>query len=193
MHPPYLLQFEVRHNDGKGIPYPGRHPDGEYQNHGYFSLVERQDLIDKVPEAMNNPELRMLLQALNDPAGGLMTTGCAKWHKPQQDGSHVISGYVEFCFNSHSMGTDASDFFPLFFHFGVALEKQRFSTPVQFQWELMAAHFVEKNLDTYTVAVFMHTRGTRTKAETQWVEAVTALREFLYGAYPVFGDPLFAA
>jgi hypothetical protein len=64
---------------GIGIPYPCTEPgpDGR-RNYGYFDLKRQPELISKVPELKNTPELRRLVEAINNPDSLFRTLACEK-------------------------------------------------------------------------------------------------------------------
>ena len=59
------------------IPYPAV-DHGDSVNHGYMDLRAHPELIDRVPELEDFPELRSFIVALNAPESRFRSLGCDK-------------------------------------------------------------------------------------------------------------------
>lgn len=178
---------------GKGIPYGGSgeiRPDGD-ANYGFKNLKAALDLLEEIPELARDPALRELVRTVNGPSTGLLTIGCVS--APIRDESgHRMSGYVEFAFNSKIMVSDATHYFPIFFHFDNALRNSALDQ-IHFYWELMGADFLEENFSGFTISVTVNTGhfATPHAATECWKTGIDFLGLYLNSIPPQPGGALF--
>lgn len=168
--------------DGKVVPYGGSgepREDGE-ANYGFFNLKENIEQASSVPELARDPALLALALAINSPTSGLFSLGSTSGEVADADG-YRWSGYIEFALNSRTRVVDASSYFPVFFYFDDYLSKIQSNLQVQFQWELMAAHFSDLKCDGFTCSIFVNTYYVVTpeEAKNNWAEALGIVQNFI--------------
>lgn len=174
----------------KGIPYGGDgilREDGD-ANYGFKSLKGALHLIDEVPELKSDSALRELALAVNQPSTGLLSVGCVGGSVEEQ-GKHRYSGYFEFAFNSRDGISDASNYFPAFFHFDRMMQSLSNVPPVLYHWELIPCTFVERGHPSgYSCAVTVNThwRDSAAEARADWEMSLAYLAQLL-GQIPPFG------
>ena len=198
MNKPYQVGLTISHHE-KGIPYGGyrngeTNEDGSAKNRGFKNLKGRLNLLDEVPELLENPALYELVAAINQPDNGLVSVGCAGWNMSDTNG-HRWQGYIEFAINSSETITDARCYFPMFFLFDQMLHENGFDQPVNYNWELAGARFWPVNTTGFTCAVHVYTPFAPSipEAKGMWQQALDPLIAFL-GDFPMQeGTPLFTA
>jgi hypothetical protein len=183
--------------DGKGVPYGGSgepRADGE-ANYGFFNLKSNLVGASSVPELKRDPALFALARVLNAAGSGFLSLGSTSGAVADTDG-HRWSGYMEFAINSQSLVADAANYFPIFFHFDRFLSRVESELQVQYEWELMGAHFADAQCDGFTCSLFINTHyvASGELAATNWTEALTLCSEFLSGCSSgERPDPIYAA
>ncbi|MBI3430656.1 MAG: hypothetical protein HY018_00385 [Hydrogenophilales bacterium] len=190
----YRNLLSIKHG-GKGIPYGGAgelRPDGD-ANYGFKNLKGRPELLDSVPELLSDPALSEAVKAINAAQTGLFSVGCTSGDIVDENG-HRRTGYVEFAFNSASLVADASNYFPLYFHFDRYLSSSESTLQVAYEWELMQAHFLDTNVGGFTCSVFLNTFyvGSSGEAQKNWAEAIALLTHYLGGIPQRATDYLYA-
>ncbi|MDI1301005.1 MAG: hypothetical protein PSX71_03790 [bacterium] len=171
-----LLAIE---NRGKAVPYESeKHKDSE--NYGFKALKGRMAEAEEVPEAKGFAEIISILKSINEEASPFFSVGCEKSFNKSKDG-YWAKGYIEFSFNYKELIIDAVQYFPLFFHFHRYVEDFANSNSVQFLWELQPAHFIEADVDGFTVCVWITTGELKTldAARALWLSAVKSLEGYL--------------
>ncbi|MFZ3169560.1 MAG: hypothetical protein WA130_18255 [Candidatus Methanoperedens sp.] len=189
----YLNFLSIKH-DGKGIPYGGtrgKREDGS-ENYGYQNLKKSPELIDSIPELQEDPELKKLIKSINSPNGSIFSVGCSSGPVSDEHG-YRYSGYVEFAINSKPLVADASNYFPIFFHFDHHLHSSKFSGKIKFDWELMSAHFVDIGVGGFTCTVFINTSYLQSSLEASqtWANALETLGIFLSSVTGFTGEKLY--
>lgn len=183
--------------DGKGVPYNGfgePRPDGE-ANYGFFNLKGNPAQASSVPELKRDQALLTLARVLNAASSGFFSLGSTSGVVVDANG-HRWSGYMEFAINSQSLVVDAANYFPIFFHFDRFLSRVESDLQVQYQWELMGAHFGDAQCDGFTCSLFINTHYVASSelAARNWMEALRLCSEFFEncsnGEQP---DPIYAA
>lgn len=176
--PTYRNHMSIKQG-GKGVPYGGSgvlREDGE-ANYGFRNLKTNPGDLDSVPELVRDPALRALVVNLNRRNSGFFTVGCMSFDVAEQSG-HRRSGYVEFAANSQRLVADASNYFPLFFHFDSFISKAQRRYEVAIDWELMGAAFIDDvRCDGFTCSVFINTFHVASPEEAvkAWDEALGLL------------------
>jgi hypothetical protein len=181
-------------HDSKGIPYGGSgepRADGE-ANYGFKDIKSKLELLPTIPELARDAALLELVRAISLPSTGLFSIGCLSSHVADKQGVRR-TGYVEFAFNSAAQVQDASNYFPLYFHFDRTLKQSKFSGKVQYQWELKPAMFLDAQIGGFTCSVFLNTfySATEQEAESDWALALRVLMEFLASVPAKHGDLLY--
>lgn len=177
-------------NSGKGVPY-GRADRGDGEvNHGFRVLKGRPERLSEIPELATDPAMRSLLQTINVAEGGLFSIGCLSSAFRDERG-HGRTGYVEFALDSDQWVTDASNYFPIFFHFDRELFQQNYADPMNFTWELMGASFYPANVDGFTATVYLNTAGLPSSGEVDrvWTRGLGILEAHLSRFGPPPGNP----
>jgi hypothetical protein len=177
----YRNCLSIRH-DGKGVPYGANgeiREDGE-ANYGFKNLKADPRLSATIPELARDAPLLELVSALNRPQSGIFTIGCTSGDVSDAQG-HRRSGYFEFAINSCELVGDASNYFPVFFHFDRFLAQTAPSLQAAFDWELMGAHFFDAGMDGFTCAVFVNTYyvDSLERAHKDWTTALNLLQSHL--------------
>lgn len=180
MQKSYLNSLIIGQNF-KGIPYPPSNlrEDGS-KNFGFKNLKSKVANEEEIPELQDNSDLKYLINSINAPSSGLFSIGCLS--SPVEENSKFRhTGYVEFCINSRSLISDAQNYFRLFFHFDEALHQSNFSEDIQFDWELIGASFVEKNIDGFTCRIYINTHwnDNASGAKAQWGIAAVFIANYL--------------
>lgn len=119
------LSLNFKH---KPIPYGGSgevRDDGD-ANHGFKDIKGNAALLLEIPELQRDAALMNLVQSINATQTSLFSVGCLSGDVEDENGFRM-SGYVEFSINSASSIADASNYFPLFFHFDRLLNEKGFS------------------------------------------------------------------
>lgn len=170
-------------NRGKGVPYGGRgelREDGS-ANYGFKPLKGKPEEAARIPEVQDEEHFRDALVAINDLSTAFFTVGCEKSFNHEEGAGNWARGYIEFAFNYCDLVEDAQWYFKLFFDFNHFVWSNQFNEPVQFHFELEAAHFFQGNCDGYTVAVWITTATTPAEEDVRvvWGKAVGLLTEFL--------------
>ncbi|HEY8751270.1 MAG TPA: hypothetical protein VIM11_25020 [Tepidisphaeraceae bacterium] len=100
-------------HDTLGLPYPG-HQDGEDVRHVYVDLRQQPELIDKLPELKDSPELRNAVAMINGPDGAFRTLGCEKAVSaiPNSHLQKMVS-YIDLAFANWNDNRDVERFFCL--------------------------------------------------------------------------------
>lgn len=175
----YLNLLSVR-QDPKAVPYAPADREGGARNHGFQDLKGRPERVGTVPEAIQEPALAELLRVLSAPACGLFSVGCVSGPVQDERGFRH-TGYIEFALN-HPLGVqDATNYFPLFFHFDERLSDGNFDHEIKFDWELQPAMFTDVEIGGFTCAVFINTAYAASAAEAyaHWRAAIDFLRDYL--------------
>lgn len=174
----------------KHIPYTSAdRPDGEHC-HAFTALkgVSRER-IGAVPEVADSEPLRSALVLINESATPFFTIGCEKDIAEEDDGWRM-GGYIEFAFNYSDLAPDAAHYFSLFFHFDRILKAQDVPVPIQFQWELAPAKFLDASgVVGYTAIVWVRTGHARSRdlLLDTWSAVLNDLAHFL-ATYPTHGQ-----
>ncbi|WP_140727991.1 hypothetical protein [Pseudomonas sp. Hp2] len=190
----YLNHLSIKHR-GKPIPYGGDgvlRDDGD-ANYGFRYVKGDEAALRAIPELTRDPALLDLVLAVNAKETGLFSVGCVSGPVDDERG-HRDSGYIEFAINSKSAISDATSYFPLFFHFDRFLYEAKFSAPVSFNWELEGATFLEcGSASGFTCAIIINTdySATREEATHIWSESLGALAYFLQSVPPERADFLY--
>ena len=176
---PYRNSLQIGSNY-KGIPYGPVDRGAEGKNHGFQLLNGNPHLIDTSPELQSDPELKNLVSCINLQETGLLTIGCLS--EPIQDEhGHRFTGYVEFAFNSKSRIADASNYFPVFFHFAEGLRRNGFIHQMAFDWQLEPGNFFQCGTMGYTCSIFLNSayKSESTASDEVWSHSLFALAEYL--------------
>ena len=179
--------------DPKGVPYAAVDRGESGKNHGFMNLKSGRIPLDDVPELVEDEALRQAVERICSPTCGLFSVGCLSTPVADERG-HRVTGYIEFCRNSKVLSSDASTYFPIFFHFGNALHANRFPIPIKFDWELQPAGFTDHDSHMgFTCTVFINTSyfPTAEGARGAWNEAVGFLGEYLMSVPPEGGEELY--
>ncbi len=192
MQKSYLNSLMIR-QDFKGIPYPPSNfrEDGS-KNFGFKNLKSKDANEEEIPELEDNSDLKYLINSINSPSSGLFSIGCLS--SPVEENSKFRhTGYVEFCINSRNFISDATNYFPLFFHFDKALHEGDFSEEIKFDWVLMMASFFEKNIDGFTCSIYINTNwnDSASGAKTQWGIAAVFIANYLKSWDSNFDDSIY--
>lgn len=139
----------------KSIPYPAA-TNVHSQNYGFRILKGKPGKVDRVKEASDLPALIGILKAINSPASPFFSVGCEKAF-PEFNGGFCAKGYVEFAFNYSRLVSDATQYFPLFFHFNRYAADFLSSNNVQFWWDLQPAEFKAIDLAGFSCCVWVTT------------------------------------
>ena len=180
-------------HDAKAIPYSaGARHGNSRQNYGFMNLNANPEAMLEVAKLKGDNALMHLVKVINSPETGLMTIGCSSGFITEASGSRK-TGYVEISFTTDQMVKDAQNYFPLFYHFSRALREASFDAHMHFSWELMPAHFVESDVDGFTIAIHLNTGfcDTSHAAADVWAVSTDVLASFLKAVPPMDGTPLF--
>lgn len=177
----YQNYLEINHHH-KPIPYGGFgevRDDGE-ANHGFKYVKGNDAALCLIPELARDAVLLELARSINAPETGLFSVGCLSLPVNDANGFRH-SGYMEFAFNSCSAIADASNYFPVYFHFDRGLYKRQFPTAVSFYWQLQPCTFTEADATGFTCAITLNTHCSPTQeaALSAWDEALCALGSYL--------------
>lgn len=188
----YVNCLEIVHQH-KPIPYGG---DGKLRddgdaNYGFKMVKADPTLLGQIPELQRDSDLLNLVSAINAPETGLFSVGCVS-APVSDDKGYRHSGYVEFALNSVSAIADANSYFPLFFHFDCWLNETQPEWPVNYNWELQPATFVESRMRAtgFTCAITCNTHyaSSLDEASQAWRESLSRLANFLRGVPPKWTD-----
>ncbi len=192
MHPESHIFLSVKESL-KGIPY-GRAERPDSTNHGFKMLRGTPNASALIPEAADCDALRRAIDELNAANSPFLTVGCEKMCAKSERG-WWMNGYLEFALNSRNAVGDAQNYFPLFFHFTCWMWQQQQTLPVSYVFELEPAHFIDANVDGFTVSVWvslMSHFGSEGVARESWGAALNTLVTFLTKAnLPLATDPLY--
>ena len=170
----------------KAIPYPADLNDGR-TNQGFKDLKGNTGAIQAIAEIQDCPALRDALVAINAPETPFFTVGCEKVLN-EDEGQFWKKGFLEFAFNYAEMVSDATHYFPLFFHFNQAAPLRDFlpKHSVQFCWELQQCRFNKIGASGFTCCVWITTGNFSTTAECEavWDEAVYHVAGYLAATSP---------
>jgi hypothetical protein len=188
----YRSFLSLRH-DGKGIPYFGDgvlRKDGD-ANYGFKNLKIRPDELDSVPE-LRDPGLRSLVQSMNSNDSPLFSVGCVSGLVDEAKG-HRFMGYIEFALNSKLLVQDASNYFPLFFHFDRFLHKSKFRESVRLEWELMPARFADVAINGFTCTIWINPDPSASVegATETWNNTLKTIESFFYSSRQPIQDPIY--
>ena len=88
---------------------------------------------------------------------------------------------------------DASNYFPVFFHFDRYLFSIESELQIAFDWELMGAHFLDRRVDGFTCSIIVNTFYTTSTdtARIHWAEALALLGEYLGDVGPKSADYIY--
>jgi hypothetical protein len=134
-----------------GIPYY-RDPQ-DSSSTSYIDLKLEPHRIQEIPEAKAWPSLSRLLALLNGPESELMSLGCGAFiYSPKDSGELQWSAYsyVAYSLADLAHATDASVYFPHFFHFSRHFAN-RTSTGARVLFELRQASFIERNVGAFVM------------------------------------------
>ncbi len=168
---------------------PADRPNGD-RCHAFAALkgVSRER-ISAVAEVVDSEPLRSALVLINERGTPFFTIGCEK-DITEEDAGWRMGGYIEFAFNYPELARDAASYFPVYFHFDRVLKEQDLSVPVQFQWELARAKFLDASGAVgYTAIVWVRTGNAPSRDELLevWAAAVDVFAHFL-ATYPTHGQ-----
>lgn len=189
----YESRLSIGHR-GKGVPYGRveRRSDGD-TNYGFVDLKGHPELFESVPELSRDPHLMELARVINSPETDLFSIGCTSGDVSDSHG-HRRTGYVEFAFNSIGLVSDASSYFPAFFHFDQLLFATESDAQIRYDWELEPASFIETGTDGFTCTVVVNTNYTSTaeSATVHWAEALQLLSMLLGSVRQSSTDVIYA-
>ena len=176
---------------GKGVPYAAI-DHGDSKNHGFKCLKGTPHLVQGIEEARDVPSMQRLLTALNEENSPFFSVGCEKSFNSAAEG-HWVKGYVEFAFNYEVLVRDATNYFPLYFHFTRHAAEFLKDNNVQIWWELQAAEFSKAKCTGFTCAVWVTTGffATPQNARAVWEAALELLTTFIAQAAPFKGKPIY--
>ena len=185
---PIMLTINQR---SKSIPYPAASDAGS-QNFGFRVLKGKLDKIGNIQEAKNSQCIQEILRTLNADDSPFFSVGCEKAFNEGPNG-HWAKGYIEFAFNYSKLVTDATYYFPLFFHFNKHATDFLPHHDVQFWWDLQPANFVAAKCVGFSCCVWVTTGmiATSNGARNEWESAVTLLSSFLRAAKQSNADPIY--
>jgi hypothetical protein len=150
-----LLELSPRK---KTVPYPpveAPKEDGG-RDYGFKNLKLHPELLDQVPELEQDPALRKILAAIDQPTTGLFSIACESRMIADARGSR-LSGYLEFALNCRDAAGDPGKYFRIFHDFDCRLRRESFPDAVSFQWVLCPTRFEEAELDGFAAEVRVET------------------------------------
>jgi len=169
---------------GKAVPYaPQNH--GISINQGFKCLKGKLELVDDIPEAQDNDNLRNALTLLNSQNTAFFTVGCEKSFNKEKDQClekpYWAKGFLDVSFNAKKLVSDAANYFVLFFQFNEYVRKHSFKEHVLYEWELVGANFTDAACSGWTACIWVTTGYLVTEAESRkvWGKAIDFLVEFL--------------
>lgn len=191
--PIYSNTLELNHRP-KDIPYGGTgelREDGD-ANYGFKYIKGNEQLLLQIPELQRDAALFELVRAINDPVTGLFTIGCVSDSVEDSNGFRR-SGYVEFAINSASSIADASNYFPVFFHFDRGLHQSQFPVAVAFAWELQPCTFTAAGASGFTCSIIINTHHSQNREEawSAWSNSLAMLASYLKSVPPERQDFLY--
>jgi hypothetical protein len=142
-----------------GIPYY-RDPQDSTSN-SYIDLKSEPHRIQEIPEAKAWPALYRLLVQLNAPESQLMSFGCGVFiYDPQVTAEAQWSAYsyVGYGFADIARASDASIYFPQFFHFSRHFAARN-NTGANVFFELRQASFIEGGAGAFVVDYGVRSSG----------------------------------
>ena len=158
---------------GKSIPYP-RTGQGNY---GFKNLKVRPELIDTIPELLNDQGLKSLVKALNTQESDFFSVGCFSDIRKTLKGLRH-RGYIEFAWNCTTCVQDAVHYFSLFFHFDQFLRNQCFDHRVKLDWLIEEAQFSDIGLSGFCCAIFIDTAPCQLNADAVWQTSLQTIESF---------------
>lgn len=161
------------------IPYPAMDRE-EWPHQGFRPLKGNTEEVVSIPAVKDNAALRQALVKINDPTSPFFTIACRKFLNSMQ-GGFWVRGYIEFSFNYLDIARDSPNYFLLFEQFAKFITASNFDLPVDFNFEIRDARFVDMQTDGHTVCVWI-TTGEYPADEGAlmgWNQSVGLLAEFL--------------
>lgn len=168
---------------GKAIPYSEIPRVDTPSNHGFKVLRGAPSLISEIPEAQDTPAFLKALKVLNTPESVFFTIGCEKAFN-ENDGKHWARGYIDIAWNYREMVADATNYFPLFFHFDNHLRNAGADLPAYFHWIVQGGQFLDAACSGWSLVTWINTADFSSAAEARaaWEAAVDFQTGYLSGA-----------
>jgi len=175
----------------KEIPYPPA-SNAFSQNFGFRVLKGNLDKIESIQEAEDSECIRRFLRSLNSGESPFFSVGCEKSFNQDTNG-YWAKGYIEFAFNYRKLVSDATHYFPLFFHFNRYIADYIKERDVQFWWELQPARFKAANCDGFSCCIWITTGYFQSPDEARniWESAISMLRVFVEGIMKPDAEPIY--
>ena len=124
--------------------------------------------------------LKDALVKINADTTPFFTTGCGRSCNGQT-GGFWTRGYIDFAFNYIEIAKDSPNYFLLFEQFNRHILESAFDVPVEFNFQLEAAHFEKIAAVGYTTCVWITTAEFPSPDESQkaWNQGICFLKDFL--------------
>lgn len=124
--------------------------------------------------------LKDALEKINTVTTPFFTTGCGTSCNAEAS-SFWTRGYIEFAFNYIEIARDSPNYFLLFEQFNRHVIDTALDLPVEFNFQLKAAHFAKIAAVGYTTCVWITTAELPSVEESQkaWNQAAGFLKDFL--------------
>jgi hypothetical protein len=94
------------------VPYPPVRHEGGHQNYGYVRLKDAPELISRIPEAVDFPELARFLATVNSSGSPIESVGCEKAFFPGdiEGGPQVkLGSYIDVMFTEVALNDSGED------------------------------------------------------------------------------------
>jgi hypothetical protein len=147
---------------------------------GFVSLKGKTELVETVPETEESGALRHALEKINTAGTPFFTTSCGISVNSDEGGCWA-RGYLGFCFNYVEIARDSPNYFLLFEQFNRHLLDSSFDLPIEFHFQIEAAHFSGINDIGYAASVWITTAEfpSTDPAVMIWNQGIGLLADFL--------------
>ncbi|MEA4834974.1 MAG: hypothetical protein VB133_07565 [Anaeromusa sp.] len=165
----------------KGVPY-GAVERSDSTNHGFKELKGNAAAAERIAEVQDNEALKKALVNINRIDTPFFTVGCEKsLNREITNDRYWMKGFIEFAFNYADIVDNAQHYFKLFYEFNKVVAETKYDLPIQFVWEIEAAHFSKINTGGFTATVWITTMDNpeRKEIEDMWGAGVSYLANFL--------------
>jgi len=176
----------------KSIPYPAR-SGADFQTFAFRPMKGKPEKVDSIKEAQGHPALIEILKTLNAKESPFFSVGCEK-HIEKKSAPYWVRGFVEFSYNHVELVSDASSYFPLFYHFNRISQEFLKTNLVTYWFGLNPATFTKVESPGFSCCVYITTADFQTEEEaySSWSSGLSHLSEYLatqesFDLKPIYG------
>jgi len=153
----------------------------------------KPEKVESIKEAEGHPVIIEILKILNDKTSPFFSVGCEK--RMNKNGTQYwMRGFIEFSYNYVELVSDATSYFPLFFHFNKDSPEFLETNYVNYWFGINPVHFKKTDTHGFSCCVYITTAefNDENSAYSCWSSGVKYLSDYLgtkedFDLTPIYG------